>query len=239
MKNTWENMDWKNNQYYKHLIELLKKGKSTPFLNPQELETLTTILKKEKIKYQIWKPFEEASHTIIYIDEPQPTCVLRIHTKTPLRHQDIMGSLYHLQIESNTFGDILITPNYDIVILASMKDYLLTHLTQIKNINITIEALDTSVLKDYQPVFINHTTVVPSLRIDAVLSRIVPLSRKDIVQKIHQKEVLVNEKILEQPHYILKENDRFSIRKYGKYRFKETQKTTKKDNLVISYDQYV
>ena len=37
----------------------------------------------------------------------------------------------------------------------------------------------------------------------------------------------------------LKENDIFSIRRYGKYKFSKIVKNTKKDNIIIEYHKFI
>ena len=81
--------------------------------------------------------------------------------------------------------------------------------------------------------------IVPSLRIDAVISKIINTSRSNSVDLIKNKCVILNYSILKNDSTILKENDIFSIRKYGKYKFSKVVKNTKKDNIIIEYFKYI
>lgn len=231
-------MDWKNNFYFQHLLERICQKKSTAFLDLNELMQFTSLLNKEKKSYSIWKPYEEAEYAMVYVDQPLETCVLEITPSCFFQHSDVMGSLYHLQIDKNTFGDIIVGDHCYVVVLESMSEYIIQHFRSIKKQKIHIEKRDLSILNDYHPQYETYSIIVPSLRIDAVLAHILPFSRKEVVNKIHQKEVFINEVVVKDCHIVLKENDRFSVRKYGKYRFQYVEKNTKKDHLVICYQKY-
>ena len=94
-------------------------------------------------------------------------------------------------------------------------------------------------LKDYKRSYESHEIIVTSLRIDNVISKIIGVNRKDIIDKIKNKEVILNYEELTKTSYNLKENDVFSIKRYGKYKFVNVLNKTKKNNLVIKYLKYV
>jgi RNA-binding protein YlmH len=51
--------------------------------------------------------------------------------------------------------------------------------------------------------------------------------------------IILNYSLLKDGSINLKENDIFSIRKYGKYKFNKIIKNTKKDNIIIEYYKYI
>ena len=55
---------------------------------------------------------------------------------------------------------------------------------------------------------------------------------------IKNKHVILNYSILKNSSTLLKENDIFSIRRKGKYKFSKIIKNTKKDNIIIEYYRY-
>ena len=94
-------------------------------------------------------------------------------------------------------------------------------------------------MNNYERKYEKLSVIVASLRIDNVLSKIIGTNRDNIVEKIKNKEVIVNYEILNKNSYILHENDIFSVRKYGKYKYIGVINHTKKDNLVIEYLKYI
>ena len=95
------------------------------------------------------------------------------------------------------------------------------------------------VLKDYERKYEENEMIVSSIRIDSIVSSIINSSRSKAIDKIKNKEVIVNYEIIIKNSYLLKENDIFSIKRYGKYKFVGIVKSTKKDNYIVKYLKYV
>ena len=73
-----------------------------------------------------------------------------------------------------------------------------------------------------------------SLRLDSVVAQLSHCSRSEALKNIHAGFVKVNDVVLE-----LCNNDFVSIRKTGRFQFKEVVSTTKKGRLVLNFDQYI
>ena len=123
-------------------------------------------------------------------------------------------------------------------VLPTLTNYLESNLTKIKNIPITLEKENLSIIENYKREYQEHEIIVTSLRIDTVISGITGLSRTMVISKIKNKEVYLNYEILTNNSYVLKENDIFSIRKYGKYKYNKILKNTKKGKLLINCFKY-
>lgn len=65
------------------IIEKIKRGGYTYFLNNKRIEIIASFLKKENIIYNIFYPFNGATYGIIYTNKP-PASLLKINTKSPL-----------------------------------------------------------------------------------------------------------------------------------------------------------
>jgi len=138
------------------------------------------------------------------------------------------------------FGDIIVEDNkYYIYILDIIDNYIRSNLIYIKNSEIEFELKDIEYLKDYHHKFEENYIIVSSLRIDTIIARITNTNRNNVIDKIKNKEILLKNEILTKASQNLKENDIFSIRKYGKYKFIGIEKTTKKDNYIIKYLKYI
>ena len=137
-------------------------------------------------------------------------------------------------------GDIIVdNDNYYFYILGSLSKFIKDNLSMIGNKKVIVEEVDINILEDYERKYENHEIIVSSLRIDTVISRIINTNRKNILNKIKDKEIILNYELLTKVSYNLKENDVFSIRRYGKYKFIGVINNTKKDNLVIKYLKYI
>lgn len=219
-------------------IDRLNRGEPTFFLEPNEVKEVSKHFKKEE--FNIFKPFEEAEKVILYKDTLPKVILFKIITKEVFRHQDILGSIFSLNIEKCVFGDIIIDDNnYYFYLLESMKDYFLTNFNKIKNNYIELEELDINTLKDYKRKYQELELIIKSERIDTIVSNITNTSRNKVKDKFKNKEVILNYEVLTNPSYLLKEEDIFSIRKYGKFKYIGKIKQTKKNNYIVKLHKYL
>ncbi len=229
----------KNNEYkIKNNIEKLERGKSTNFLDLGKLKDLSYLIKKEK--YNIYYPYDDSEKVILYVNDIPKIDIIKINTNEELKHNEILGSLFGLNIDMDYIGDIIIdNDNYYIIVIPTITKLILNNLTVIGNKIVTTEKINTSILDNYHKKYEDKEIIVSSLRIDNVISKIINTSRTIVKEKIKNKEIILNYTILTNPSYILRENDIFSIRRQGKYRFISIIKTTKKENYIIKYQKYI
>ena len=166
--------------------------------------------------------------------------IYEIISSNDLRHQDILGTLYSLNISDEMFGDVVIWNNrYFIIIFSSIDNQIKSNLTSIKNSKVDLIERNPYYLKDYKQEYEECIIIVPSIRVDVIVSKIINSSRSNALEKIKNGDIYLNYELLTKPTYMLKENDIFSIRKYGKYKFLGEINRTKKGSLVVKYLKYV
>lgn len=219
------------------IVEKVLYSNSTNFV---EIKYLNKVKKELKnVKYNIYEPFSGATKIILYNKMPNIK-IYEIISNNDLRHQDILGTLYSLNISDEMFGDVVIWNNrYFIIILSSIDNYIKSNLTSIKNSKVDLIEKDPYYLKDYKQEYEECIIIVPSIRVDVIVSKIINSSRSNALEKIKNGDIYLNYELLTKPTYMLKENDIFSIRKYGKYKFLGEINRTKKGSLVIKYLKYV
>ena len=219
------------------IVEKVLYSNSTNFV---EIKYLNRVKKELKnVKYNIYEPFSGATKIILYNKMPNIK-IYEIVSSNDLRHQDILGTLYSLNISDEMFGDVVIWNNrYFIIILSSIDNYIKSNLTSIRNSKVDLIEKDPYYLRDYKQEYEECIIIVPSIRVDAIVSKIINSSRSNALEKIKNGDIYLNYELLTKPTYMLKENDIFSIRKYGKYKFLGEINKTKKGSLVIKYLKYV
>ncbi len=219
-------------------INKLNSNGYTFFLNPKDFKELTNHLKKNT--YQVLFPYPDAEKVIIYKNNIPDIILLEIKINIPIRHQDILGTLYSLQIDDSLFGDIIIKNNhYYFYTFRYLKTFFEMELTKIKNSRITIEEIDNNYLNDFHNNYEEIKIITSSLRIDSVIAKIIHTNRDSIKDLIKDKKIIYNYDVLKDNSKNIKKNDTFSIRKIGKYKFDSIIATTKKDNLVIKIFKYI
>ena len=219
-------------------VERIKQGRNTLFLDGREFKLVTSKLKKDS--YNKYYPYKDSEKVMLYTGKIPKIKLFKIYTVDKLRHQDILGSLFALNIDSCYFGDIVLyEENFYVYIALELADFIKDNLTMIGKSKVLLEEVSLSLLENYQRKYEEHEIITSSLRIDTIVSNIINSSRKIAIDKINNKEVIVNYEVVNKNSYILKQNDIFSIRRYGKYKFIGIVKSTKKDNYIVKYLKYV
>lgn len=219
-------------------IEKILTGRSTGFLMPNISKEIQNRLGKKKANVYI--PFKEAEKIILYGDTLPKVKCYKIECSNELKHSSILGSLFGLNISAETFGDIAFWDgNFYFFVLDEISELVWKDLKLIGKDAVNLVMVPVDTLDDYQREYEKLEFVVSSLRIDGFLGKIVGCNRKKSQEIILEKEVFVNYEVLERIHYIMKINDVFSIKGYGKYVFKGIIGNTKKDNYIVSVWKYV
>lgn len=219
-------------------VEKIKTGKNTQFLDGRELKIVTGKLKKNE--YNVYYPYKDSEKVMLYTGKVPKVKLFKIYTVENIRHQDILGSLFALNIDSSYFGDIVFYNDYYYVFVSDdLALYIKDNLKMVGNKKVSLEEVNLNVLDNYERKYEEKEMIISSLRIDNVVSGIINTSRKVALDKIKNKEVVVNYDVMNKNSYILKENDIFSIRRYGKYKFVGIVKSTKKNNFIIRYLKYI
>lgn len=221
----------------KNNIEKVLRGDNTVFLNPIEANNIEKQLRKMNCEVHLFKLFAESEKIILYQKEFHLT-LFEIKSATLLTHQQILGSLFSHQLKEEMFGDIVIGDHYYIVVLDQIKEYMLRQFRKVGNVRIELIERPLNIVSNfqlsYQDIFLNVT----SLRIDTVIARIIPTSRSISKGMIEDEKVFVNYRVLKNTNYILKENDIFSVRGIGKFKFIEVSYVSKNNKYHIFIKKY-
>lgn len=226
-----------NEMYFvKKNVDRLLNGSYTNFLDMRKQKLVKSKIKK----FNIYIPYEDSEKVIFYTNEVPKIVLYEIKSKEKLKHQEIMGSIFSLNLDETLFGDIVIdNDRYFIYLFEDIENYFINNFTSVGKYNINLEKLDIDYLKDYKRKYEELELIVSSERIDTIVSRLTNINRKEINDKIKNDEIIVNADILKNNSYILKENDIFSIRRFGKYKYIGVVNHTKKDNLVVQINKYM
>ena len=216
----------------------LNNGQHTGFLDPKELDEVKR--KLEKNSYSIYYPYKDSEKNIIYNKKEPNVLLYEIKSKVELRHQDILGTMYSLNISPELFGDILlIEGRYYIYILDAVRNYFESNFLMVKNSYIELEQIDLEYLVQYERNYETFEIIVSSNRIDTVISSICHTGRSSISDMIKNKEIILNYDYLKDGSYKLKENDVFSIKRVGKFVYNGVLKNTKSNHYIIEIKKYL
>lgn len=221
-------------------VEKILRGGSSGFLPFSLCQEIQTRLKKGE--YRIFCPYEEADKVILYGQTLPKVRLFQIccYEKEHLRHSSILGSLFGLHISLEMFGDIVsYQGNFYVYLLDEICDFVMINLTMVGRIPIKLKEVDVESLADYKRNYKRYELVVASLRIDAIIARLIGCNREKVQEKVKENRVVLNGEILKRASYVTQDGDVFSIRGCGKYRYRGIVGMTKKNHYVIAIDQYL
>lgn len=148
-----------------------------------------------------------------------------------LSHRDFLGALMNLGIERSTLGDIFIVGNAGYIFcMENMASYIMENLTRIKHTTVMCKVADNPPAlseTDMQEVVVQ----IASKRADGVISKVYRLSRNESLDLFRQKKIFINGRLCENNSQLLKEQDKVSVRGYGKFEFAEEIGISKKGKL--------
>lgn len=221
---------------------------TTNFLDMNEFKISVELLNKFKMQYKVFSLEDILERKCIallpeYDDNYDFSCVSCIkvipNKNSKLLHKDYMGSIYNIGIAQDMIGDIIVFEDYAYIFLMSkVLEFVLLNYIQVGNSKINIEVMDFNNLEDIKHNFEDINIIVPSNRIDTVLSHVYKLSRSEVENKILKNELYINSKCITSKTYILKQNDIVAFRRCGKFKYNDVIKKTKNDNLVIKITMY-
>ena len=219
-------------------ITRLDNGQPTFFLDLGEAKEVKRKFGKNKLN--VFSPNRDSEKIIYYLDREPEVLLYEIKCSNELRHQDILGTMYSLNISKEMYGDIILNDGrYFIYILKLFQNYFEMNFTKVRNSKIELVELDLDYLKDYERAYEELELIVSSERIDTIVSHLSGTSRAMIKEKVKDKEILLNNELLKNLSYTLKENDTFSIRKIGKFKYIGIIKTTKSGNYIVKILRYI
>ena len=221
----------------KNINKIIDK-KHTNFLDYPTYNTVCSKLKN--YNYNTYYPYKESEKVIIYTDSIPKIIVLEIISYDKLSHREIMGSLYGLKIDSELFGDIIIhNDHYYIMIMESIYNLIIKDYNMVGNHPIKLKEVPISILDNYHRKYQEIELIISSLRIDTVISRLINTSRELTKKKFINDEIILNYEVCHKTTYILHENDIFSIRRNGKYKYISITNKSKKGNYIIKINKYI
>lgn len=236
------------------------KGKLeyTDFLDMYQISLIESFLKKNKFEnYKLYGGYEDAERKIliIYPEKYDETMIEKNYSKMlkvirvnlpeeeygKYSHRNYLGAIVKLGLKREKVGDILVSDDgADIVVLEDFTEILkkeLPSLTRFENSKIEIREL--SDLRKKEIKIENIKIIVPSLRLDNIVSDLARTSRSKASQIIAQERVFVNGQNETKVSKQIKLHDIITIRGKGRFVIKEFDGTTRSGRQVIVVEKYV
>lgn len=143
-----------------------------------------------------------------------------------------------LGIKRNKLGDLIVKD--DICYVAAFSDiaeYIASNLNRISNVSCDVDILEADEV-DIRYEFIEEVINVQSKRLDSIVSKITRKSRSTAEEIISRGDVLINYSVYRDKSKEVKENDRITVRKYGKYILGSIIGNSKSGKLKVIIKKY-
>ena len=155
-----------------------------------------------------------------------------------LSHRDFLGALMNLGIDRSTLGDIKVGDKEAYLFcLDSISDFICENLTQVRHTHVRCTVTqDFAAIPQEEPELVSIQ--VPSLRVDAVLSRVYNMSREKSLELFRTGKVYVNGRLCENNSRLLKTGETVNARGFGKFSLSGEPRETKKGKLAVEAAVY-
>lgn len=233
---------------------------NTDFLDIHQRMILEKVLKNIQYKnYIVYGGYENCERAMIilypekleavfensYFNYNNILQIIRITLPNELRgkytHRDYLGAVVKVGVKREKVGDILVgVDGADIICskeIASYLDTSLRELTRFSKSNFTTCGIEELNIEPPKTEKIN--IIIPSMRMDSIVSEIIKTSRSKAIEIINSERVFINSELATKNSKILKENDMITVRGKGRFKIIGILNSTKKGNLILEVEKYI
>lgn len=242
-------------------IEFVKtRGKLeyTDFLDMYQTSLVENFLKKIKFEnYKLYGGYKDAERKVLIIYpekydeimlEKNYSKILKAvrvtlpeEEKGKYSHRNYLGGIVKLGLKREKVGDILVSDTgADIIVMEDFSEILKKELPSLTRFeNSKIEIIELKDLRKKEIKIEDIKIIVPSLRLDNIVSDLARTSRSKAKQIIEQERVFINGQNETKLSKQIKLNDIITIRGKGRFVIKEFEGTTRSGRQVIVIEKYV
>ena len=244
-------------------IEFVAKRNSveyTDFLDIRQSKMLEKVMKELKLNnYLLYGGYSEAERNVLVIfpakledvfkqgqfDYNSIVEVIRIKLPNELKgmysHRDYLGAVIKIGMKREKVGDIITNNNgADLIVLKESAKYILEELKGLTRFSKSdFEEVKIEELNIAEPKIQRLEIIIPSMRIDSIVSEAIRISRSKASDMIKEERVFINNELITKGSKEAKEGDKVTVRGKGRFKVGNVINTTKKGNLVLTIEKSV
>ena len=156
-------------------------------------------------------------------------------------HRNYLGGIIKLGIKREKVGDILVFEDGADIVVKEETAQILTNelktLTRFSNSILQVKEISEIRKPEIKKEEIN--IIVPSLRLDNIVSDLARTSRNKAVQILNQERVFVNGQNEIKPSKSIKVGDKITVRGKGRFVVKQIEGTTRSGRTVLLIEKFV
>lgn len=244
-------------------IEFVNKRNSveyTEFLDMRQRQLLEKVMAELKVSnYVATGGYKTAERTVLVIypekleeiiqneqfDFNTIFAVVRISLPNELKgmysHRDYLGAIIKIGMRREKVGDIITSKDgADLIVLKEAEKYITSGLKELTRFSkAEFQSLRLEELNIEEPKTQVIDIIIPSMRIDSIVSEIIRTSRAKAMTIIKEERVFVNHELITKGSKEVKENDIITVRGKGRFKVGKIVNSTRKGNLVLKVEKYV
>lgn len=244
-------------------IEFVSKRNSieyTDFLDMRQRQLLEKVINEIKYtNYVVYGAFKTAERTVLILypskledvfnndkfDYNSVFSIIRIKLPNELKgmysHRDYLGACIKIGIRRDKVGDIITSKEgADIIVLKDAEKYILEGLKGLTRFSkAKFEILDIENLNVEEPKTQILNIIIPSMRIDSIVSEVVRTSRAKASDIIKEERVFINHELITKGSKEVKTGDIITVRGKGRFKIGTILNNTKKGNIVLEVEKYI
>ena len=232
---------------------------NTHFLNMQEQALIENVLKTRNYEnYEFFGGVDETERKMLFVysekimqyesekNKIHRTKIKCLNISLPKEeygkytHKTYLGAIIKLGVKREMIGDIIVTnQGAQIIYENDLEKYLISNiplLTRFKKAK--IEPIELNQIQFVKPQTETRRIVVPSMRLDAIVSEIAKCSRNEASLLLEQERVYVNFKEEIAGSKKIKVQDIITIRGKGRFKINKILNETKNKKLAIEIETY-
>lgn len=153
-------------------------------------------------------------------------------------HRDFLGAIMNLGVDRSRVGDIfIIDKSAYIFCLDKIAPFIIENLDKVKHTNVRCSIADAGAkLPVKEPELFTFT--VASERADGIIAKVFNLSRNQSLALFRAGRIYINGRQNENNSSLLKQDDRVSVRGFGRFIYYGASHETKKGKLSVSAGIY-
>jgi RNA-binding protein YlmH len=215
------------------------------FCSPNVWKYFQKFLTDKDFEISCYGLFEEAERRMIAFnnryDSPFPLKKVRIVTTSKfntISHKDYLGAILALGIKRSKIGDLLVKDNYCYLpVCEGIHEFVVSNLVSVGNKPCLVEVLDDNFIPP-EPVFNDMIILVPSLRIDTIVSKLCNISRGKAQNIIDSGKVLIDYNSVKSKAEDVRVGQRITIRGSGKFILGEIVGNSKSGKFKVKIKKY-
>lgn len=232
------------------LCELRNTPKFMGFLSPSEMAEISRSVVSKAVCF--FGGYDDAERCMLgvlpdYIIDYRaafPISALKISYRAvdKLSHRDVLGAFMSTGITRDRVGDIRFGEGFAVAfVVQEIADYLAEQISKIGRVGVTVQSISINEAECSFPPPITEdlSFTVSSPRLDAVISGLIGVSRSKAEQMIVDGLVFINSLEALKSIKKVQQNDKITIRGYGRFVITATGNFSKKGREIIQAKKYI